>query len=96
MSWDDAPRMCDCLSADQLDDEACVDLATVVLEEFADDYLATRKTLNKHPNNKDAQANMNWLQRFYQSEYFAALSCGLMSGRKVMAELDRRAGGDNT
>ena len=84
------PRLRDTLSPDDLDLGACVNLAGYVLQEAAAEYVAARRALHREPFNKSAREHLKQLRIFYGSDYFKALSCGMVEGSAVMRELDKR------
>ena len=88
----DLPRMRDHLTADDLDTDACVTLAGVILEEAADSYMRARRRYTSNPTEAN-RAHLKNQEDFYRSDYFKALSCGLADGDAVMRDLDKRIGG---
>ena len=91
--FDRAPRMKDYLKPEDLNTEACVTLAAVVLKDAADAYVHARRAVRMDPGNKDAIAHLRECRAFYKSDYFIALSCGSADGEAVMEQLDKLAGG---
>lgn len=86
---DNLPRMKDTLTAEDLNTEACVTLAGVVLNEAADAYVHARRRCNSSPSPENRAHLKNCID-FYRSDWFRALSCGLVEGDAAMRELDRR------
>ena len=76
------------LTADDLNDEGCLMLVCEICREAAADYLQAKAALNRHPDDKRAQANYKVKRNFFLSEYFYGLT-GL-NGRAVLEGLDRK------
>ena len=90
---DACPRMRDTLRPEDLNTDACVNLASTILSETAEDYLQTRRHLTEDPTNEHVLAHMGVLKAFYKSELFVALSMGATDGETAMRELDKMAAG---
>ena len=86
------PRMRDYMEAKDLNLEACVTLAATVLSEQANELAHAARRYMSSPN-KDNRARLNTLRRFYETDWFAALSCGLADGKKVADDIIRDACG---
>ena len=89
---DTAPRMKDRLTPDDLNDRACVELAATVLEEAAEAYKQALRHVRNNPFDKTAREHLNTCRDFYRSDWFKALSCGLVDGEAVMRELEKEVG----
>ena len=89
---DALPRMMDYLEPEDLNTDACVTLAATVLSEQANELAHAARRYMSSPN-KDNRARLNTLRRFYETEWFAALSCGLADGKKVADDIIRDACG---
>lgn len=90
IDMDRLPRMKDYLKAEDLNTDACVTLATEILREAAQELAATAVRAATHPD-KDTIAHLAQLRKFYASDWFAALSCGLVDGPAVAREIERDA-----
>jgi hypothetical protein len=85
------PRMKTYMTAADMNTEGCLQLAETILEEAAQEYLHARRAVVAHPNSKDAQEHFKTCQAFYRSDWFAALSGGVMDGETVMRRLNKEA-----
>ena len=85
------PRMKDYLKAADMNTEGCLQLAETILEEAAQEYLHARRAVVAHPNDEYAREHFKTCQAFYRSDWFAALSCGVMDGETVMRRLNKEA-----
>ena len=84
-------RMVDYLKPEDLNTEACVDLASVILSEAGAEYIHAVRAVRANPTNKDAAAHLRACKAFYRSDYFAALSMGAVDGEAVMQKLAEKA-----
>ena len=92
---DACPRMRDTLRAEDLNSDACVTLAAKILAEAANEYIRTRRRCDACPSRENLD-HLKTCRSFYLSEWFAALSGGLVDGKATMEALDRQArGGGN-
>lgn len=92
----DHPRMNTYMKPEDLNTEDCLTLAEAVLQGAAEDYIHARRAAVAHPNSKDAQEHLRVCELFYRSDWFAALSGGVIDGKAAMEALDRQArGGGN-
>ena len=73
-------RMEVCLKPEDLDDGACLDLATELLSGMAEDLRRAAKRYAEFPN-KDNMAHLKTCGDMYQTDLFAALSCGTVDGK---------------
>lgn len=85
------PRMKTYMKAADMNTEGCLQLAETILEEAAQEYLHARRAFVAHPNSKDAQEHFKTCQAFYRSDWFAALSGGVIDGETVMRRLNKEA-----
>ena len=92
----DHPRMAEYLKPEDLNTDACVALASQILQDAAKDYIHARRALDHAPGHGPAVDHYRRCRRFYLSDWFTALSGGLADGEAVMRELDRMARGGNT
>ena len=83
--------MRDYLTAADLSTEGVLNLAETILEEAAQEYLHARRAVVAHPNSKDAQEHFKTCQAFYRSDWFAALSGGVIDAETVMRRLNKEA-----
>lgn len=86
-------RMKDYLTADQLNTDGYIALAAEVLKEAARAYVCAAREYHRDPEDGIAKGNYDLCRRFYRSEYFTALSAGLLDGEQVMAQLEIEARG---
>lgn len=86
-------RMKDYLTADQLNLDGCIALAAEVLKEAAQAYVCAAREYHRDPDDAIAAANYRTCRAFYKSDYFKALSGGLVDGEQVMAKLEIEANG---
>ena len=89
-AFDTAPRMRETMTAADLNLDGCIELASAILREAASDYTEARRALNRNPFDQDARHHFYECRRFYNSDYFKALSGGLVDGKAVMEDLDKR------
>ena len=82
--------MRDYMKPQDLNTEGCILLVTQILRDAAQDYLHTRRYLRRSPDDANALAHMKHVKSFYTSDYFKALSEGMVDGETVMRELDRQ------
>lgn len=85
------PRMKTYMKAADMNTEGCLQLAETILEEAAQEYLHARRAVVAHPNSKDAQEHFKTCQAFYRSDWFAALSGGVIDAETVMRRLNKEA-----
>ena len=85
------PRMKTYMKAADMNTKGCLQLAETILEEAAQEYLHARRAVVAHPNSKDAQEHFKTCQAFYRSDWFAALSGGVIDGETVMRRLNKEA-----
>ena len=83
--------MRDYLTAADLSTEGVLNLAETILEEAAQEYLHARRAVVAHPNSKDALEHFKTCQAFYRSDWFAALSGGVIDAETVMRRLNKEA-----
>lgn len=88
---DNSPRMAGNLRAEDLNDNGCVALASRILTDAAENYILARRHLDQDPANKDAIEHYRICREFYNRELFVALSCGAVSPKATVRELDRMA-----
>lgn len=84
-------RMKDYMKPEDLNTDGVVMLASAVLAEAAAAYVHAKAATLRHPNDKDAQEHLKTCVLFYRSDWYKALSGGLVDGDAVMLELDRQA-----
>jgi len=84
------PRMKDYLKAEDLDTEACLDLAAAVMSEQAEALTHAAREAAVRPN-KENLSRLETLRNFYRSDWFKVLSCGLADGEQVMKQIIKRA-----
>ena len=87
---DRMPRMRDYLEPRDLNTEACLTLAQVVLSEQAKELTEAARRAAEHPN-KENLHHLRVCQDFYRSELFAALSCGVVDGEVAMKQIVKDA-----
>lgn len=84
------PRLKDTVKPEDLNTDACVKLAGEIVKGLANDYIQARRKYNHQPTPENRQA-LERIRKLYRSEWFGAMSMGLVDGQAVMEELDRRA-----
>lgn len=84
-------RMADYLKPKDLNTDACVELAGMILAEAGAEYIHAVRAVRANPTNRDAAAHLRACKAFYRSDYFAALSMGAVDGEAVMQKLAARA-----
>ena len=85
------PRMKTYMKPEDLNTEGCLTLAEAVLQGAAEDYIHARRAYITHPHDKDAQEHLRVCELFYRSDWFAALSGGVIDGETAMRQLNRIA-----
>ena len=97
MSWTEfdaacaRARMKDYMKPEDLNTEGCLTLAEAVLQGAAEDYIHARRAAVTRPHDKDAQEHLRVCELFYRSDWFAALSGGVIDGETAMRQLNRIA-----
>lgn len=61
-------------------------LANAIILQAVKDYRTARKKIRKKPDNRDAQAEVESIRRFFLSPWFAALSEA--DGKCILRKLD--------
>ena len=84
------PRMKDTLKPDDLNTDACVDLAGEVLRGLAEDLATAVRHYNASPTQENRR-HLEAIKALYRSNYFAALSCGMVDGNTAIREIIRNA-----
>ena len=83
-------RMVDYMKPEDLNTEACVALAEVILGEASTAMTHAVRQYNAWPSSEN-KAHLRNCQKFYRGPVFAALSCGMADGETVIRELTRQA-----
>ena len=84
-------RMADYLKPEDLNTEACLELASLILSEAGAEYIHAVRAVRANPTNKDAAAHLRACKALYRSDYFATLSMGAVDGEVVMQKLAAKA-----
>ena len=84
------PRMKDYLKPEDLNTEACVDLAATVLSEQAEALTHAAREAAVRPN-KENLSRLETLRNFYRSDWFKVLSLGLADGEQAMKQIIKDA-----
>lgn len=84
------PRMAEYLKPEDLDTEACLDLAAAVLGEQAKELGHAARRYSSSPTKENRQ-HLAMLRDWYKSPMFQALSCGLADGEKVAQDIIKDA-----
>ena len=84
------PRMKDYLKPSDLDTDGCVSLAAEVLKGAAADLEDAARRNAARPT-KENRAHLKSCRDFYSTQWFAALSCGLVDGEKVADQIVKSA-----
>lgn len=89
---DKLPRMADRLKPEDLSDDGCVRLCAEILRGLAAEYVtAKRQHLLQH--SPETRRAVQRLRDVFYSDWYRALSCGLVEPQAVLDELDRQARG---
>lgn len=86
----DMPRMKDYLKPEDLNTDACVNLAATVLSEQQDALTHAARKAAAHPT-KENLRHLENLRNFYTSDWFKVLSCGLADGEQIVRRIIKRA-----
>lgn len=82
-------RMEVCLKPEDLDDGACLDLATELLSGMAEDLTRAARRYAEFPTEEN-MSHLKSCRNLYKSDLFAALSCGTVDGevaaRKIIKD----------
>lgn len=84
-------RMADYMKPEDLNTDACMELASVILSEAGAEYIHAVRAVRANPTNKDAADHLRACKAFYRSDYFTALSMGAVDGEAVMLKLAEKA-----
>lgn len=87
---DNAPRMKDYLKAEDLDTDACVNLAATVLSEQQAALTSAARKAAAHPTRENLR-HLEEMRNFYESDWFKVLSCGLADGKEIAKRIIKRA-----
>jgi len=87
---DAMPRMKDYLTADDLNTDACVNLAATVLGEQQDALTSAARKAAAHPTRENLR-HLEELRNFYESDWYKVLSCGLADGEEIAKRIIKRA-----
>ena len=87
---DRLPRMKDYLKPEDLNTTACVNLAATVLGEQAKELAHAARRYANFPSKENRHTLMT-LKKFYESDWFEVLSCGLADGKKAAEDIIRHA-----
>jgi len=82
------PRMKDTLKPDDLNTDACVALAKEILRGLAKDLAEAVRHYNASPTPENRR-HLEAIKALYRSDYFAALSCGIVDGNTAIREIIR-------
>ena len=84
-------RMAEYLKPEDLNTDACLELASVILAEAGAEYIHAVRAVRANPMNKDAAAHLRACKAFYRGNYFTTLSMGAVDGEAVMQKLAEKA-----
>lgn len=87
---DHSRRMAAYLKPEDLNTDACLTLASAVLEEAAEALTQAVRRYNDWPSEEN-MAHLRTCQAFYRGNTYAALSCGVVDGETVIRQLTRDA-----
>ena len=90
MDMDHMPRMKDYLKPEDLNTEACVDLAAAILSEAGQALTVAAQQAAAHPT-ADNMRHLKVCRDFYQSEMFQALSLGAVDGTTAAKKIIQNA-----
>lgn len=82
------PRLRTYCRAEDLSEDGCVALASEILRDAARAYIRTRRALERCPQDHDLRHDLANLRRWYYSDYYAVLSCGLLDPATTIHDLD--------
>lgn len=85
-----AVRMRDYMTADQLNTEGVVALASAILTQAEADLTVCAQQTAAHPSAGNFE-HLNSLKAFYMSDMFTILCAGIVDGESAMREIIRRA-----
>ena len=84
------PRMKDYLKPEDLNTNGCVTLAATVPEEQAAELAHAARRYANMPTGENLK-QLKRIREWYESDWFAALSCGLADGKKVAKDIIKNA-----
>ena len=87
---DAMPRMKDYLKPEDLNTNACVNLAATVLSEQANELAHAARRYANFPT-KENGAHLKKLREWYETPMFDALSCGMVDGKTAAKNIIRDA-----
>ena len=93
MSWvdiDSMPRLKDYMKPQDLNTNACVNLAATVLSEQADELAHAARRYANHPSKENGE-HLRKLREWYESPMFEALSCGITDGKTAAKKIIKDA-----
>ena len=87
---DKAPRMTDTLTPEDLNVEACVNLAATILEESG---IELTRAVRRYAEwlSKESKDHLDTCKAFYRSDLFTALCGGVVDGETAMNRIAREA-----
>lgn len=84
-------RMRDYLRAEDLNDDGCITLAAEILRDAARAYIRAYRAWALHTEDRTLLADLRYMRKWYRSEYFGILSCGLLEPDTVLRDLEKIA-----
>ena len=84
------PRMADYLRAEDMDTGACVWLAETVLSDAGESLTNAARRAAEHPT-RDNLSRLVSIRRWYESDWFGVLSCGVVDGKTAARKIIRDA-----
>lgn len=84
------PRMKEYLKPEDLNTDACVELAATILSEQANELAHAARRYSTSPTKENRQ-HLAMLRDWYKSPMFQVLSCGLADGEKVAQDIIKDA-----
>lgn len=88
MDLEGLPRLKDTRKASELNTDACVALAEEILRGMAEDLATAVRHYNASPTQENRR-HLEAIKALYRSDYFAALSCGIVDGNTAIREIIR-------
>ena len=86
----EAVRMRDCMTADQIDTDGAIALASAILTQAEADLTVCAQQAAAYPSEGNFE-HLRSLKAFYRSDMFTILCAGVIDGESAMREIIRRA-----
>ena len=83
-------RMKDYMKPEDMDTGGCLELASAILRQQAEELTVAVQRAAKFPSNGNLQ-HVRDIKKFYKGDMFKILSCGLIDGEVALREIVRAA-----